>query len=186
MAIAKSEKVIVKKENAVPGKGDVSTNGSKKAAKPGEAVKPGDKVNVEYEGKLEDGTVFDSSSRHGQMLEFEVGAGRIIKGFDNAVVGMKRGEEKTIKIPPEEAYGQPNPMLIQKMPRANLPKEPEPKEGMMLIATLPTGEQIPARITAVDKATVILDFNHPLAGKTLTFKIKIVDIEEGNVAGKKD
>ncbi len=153
-----------------------------KAGKPGKSdaqvVKKGDIVKVEYEGSLEDGTVFDCSANHNnQPLEFEAGSGKIIKGFDNAVLGMRKGEEKTIKLKPAEAYGDPNPALIQKLPRIHLPKEPEPKAGMMLIATLPNGQQIPARITAVAATEVTLDLNHPLAGKTLIFKIKVVDIK---------
>jgi len=92
---------------------------------------------------------------------------------------MKKGEEKTIKLKPAEAYGDPNPALIQKLPRAHLPKETEHKAGMMLVATLPSGQQIPARITAVSGGEVTLDLNHPLGGKTLVFKIKVVDITEG-------
>jgi FKBP-type peptidyl-prolyl cis-trans isomerase 2 len=144
-----------------------------------QVVKKGDIVKIEYEGKLEDGTVFDSTARHnGELLEFEAGAGRMIKGFDDAVIGMKKGEEKTIRIRPEEAYGHVNPVLIQKLPRDQLPKEPEPKAGMMLVATMPGGEQIPTKIAKVEKDCIILDFNHPLAGKTLVFKIKVADIKE--------
>lgn len=149
-------------------------------------VKKGDTVQVEYEGTLEDGSVFDCTAKHnGQPLEFEAGSGKMIKGFDEAVLGMKKGETKTIKLPPEQAYGQPNPALFQKVPRAHMPKESEPKAGMMLIASLPTGEQIPARIVEVSKDRVTLDFNHPLAGQTLTFKIKIVGIIEGKPTAKK-
>lgn len=158
-----------------------------KKSEKSDAVKAGDTVKVEYEGKLEDGTVFDCSEKHGKPLEFEVGSGRIIKGFDNAVVGMKKGEAKTFRLKPEEAYGPANPILIQKVPREHLPKEPEPKAGMMLVMSLPTGEQIPAKITDVSKDVVTIDFNHPLAGKTLIFKIKLLeivaktDVKVGNV-----
>ena len=154
-----------------------------KAAKKGEkssdaqTVKKGDIVSVEYEGSLEDGTVFDCTANHGDKpIEFEAGVGRMINGFDEAVMGMKKGEEKTIKLKPEQAYGPVHEVLIQKLPRAQLPKETEPKPGMMLVATLPTGEQVPAKITKVDKDTVTMDFNHPLAGKSLVFKIKVVEI----------
>tara|TARA_Y100000034_G_C6859405_1_gene390939 strand:+ start:730 stop:1164 length:435 start_codon:yes stop_codon:yes gene_type:complete len=141
-------------------------------------IKKGDKVKVDYTGTLEDGTVFDSSTHgdHSHPLEFEVGTGKVIKGFDDAVIGMKKGEEKEFKLKPSEAYGEPNPQAIQKIPRENLPKEQEPKEGMMLIMKAPTGQQIPAKITKVTEKEVTLDLNHPLAGKTLNFKIKILDI----------
>lgn len=143
-------------------------------------VKKGDKVKVEYEGKLEDGTVFDSSEKHGQPLEFQAGIGQVVPGFDNAIVGMEKGEEKEVTIPPDEAYGQPRDELIKDIPRSQLPPEPEPKVGMMLGVGLPNGAQIPARIVEVTAETVKLDLNHPLAGKTLKFKIKVVDISEGS------
>jgi len=141
-------------------------------------VKKGDKVKVEYEGKLESGEVFDSSNHgeHSHPLEFEVGAGKVIKGFDEAVEGMEKGEEKEVTIEPENAYGEPNPQLTQKVPRDKLPKEPEPKSGMMLVLATADGRQAPARITKVNKNEVTIDLNHPLAGKKLIFKIKVVEI----------
>jgi len=138
-------------------------------------VKKGDKIKVEYEGKLEDGTVFDSSEKHGQPLEFEVGGGQMIKGFDEAVVGMEKDEEKEITLQPEDAYGQPNPELVKEVPRDQLP-EGDPKPGMMLGITLPNGMQLPAKIVDVSDDKVKIDLNHPLSGKVLTFKIKIVEI----------
>lgn len=140
------------------------------------AVKKGDKVKVEYEGKLEDGTVFDSSKSHGKPLEFEVGSGKVIKGFDEGVVGMEIGEEKEIRIEPKDAYGDHNPELIKKVPKDKLPKEQEVKPGMMLLMGLPNGAQLPVKITEVGDKEVTLDLNHPLAGKTLIFKVKIVGI----------
>ncbi len=140
------------------------------------SVEKGNKVKVEYEGKLEDGTVFDSSEKHGgKPLEFEVGTGQVIPGFENAVVGMEKGEEKEVTIKPEEAYGEPRDDLIKKVPKEQLPKEQEPKEGMVLMVGLPNGAQIPAKIVGIDDKEVSLDLNHPLAGKTLIFKIKVVD-----------
>jgi FKBP-type peptidyl-prolyl cis-trans isomerase 2 len=147
-----------------------------KNEKRSEVVKPGDVVEIEYEGKLEDGTVFDSSEMHGKTFKFHAGEGEVIKGLDEAVIGMKKGESKTFEVKPEEAYGEPDPMLIQRIPRSQLPKEPEPKAGTMVVLTLQTGEHIPAKITEVTKEFVTLDFNHPLAGKTLIFKIKVVSI----------
>ncbi len=138
-------------------------------------VKKGDTIKVEYEGKLDDGTIFDSSDKHGQLLEFEAGAGRVIPGFDNAVLGMKEGEEKTVKIPVDEAYGPRREELVKEVPKNQLP-EGEIKEGMMLGVGLPDGQQIPATITKVADETVTIDINHPLAGKNLTFSIKVVSI----------
>jgi len=137
-------------------------------------IKKGDKVKVHYTGKLEEGTVFDSSEGK-EPLEFEVGSGMIIKGFDDAVMGMEKGDEKEITLKPEEAYGDINPQLMKKVPKEQLPKEPEPKVGMMLALGTPDGQQIPARIAEVSDNEVTIDINHPLAGKTLIFKIKVVD-----------
>ena len=139
-------------------------------------VKKGDKIKVEYTGTFEDGTVFDASEKHGKPLEFEAGAGTVVPGFDNAVIGMEEGEEKEVTIQPEDAYGHPNPEMVKKVPRDQLPKE-ELKQGMMLIMNLPNGMQFPAKISEVGDSEVTLDLNHPLAGKVLKFKIKVVGIE---------
>lgn len=141
-------------------------------------VKEGNKVKVEYEGKLEDGKVFDTSEHDGHQhpLEFEVGKNQVIKGFEEAVVGMDLNEEKEVTIPKEKAYGEPNPKLVSKIPREKLPSEQEPKKGMMLQAGLPDGRKVPAVITEVTDKEVTIDLNHPLAGKTLIFKIKVVEI----------
>lgn len=141
-------------------------------------VANGNIVQVEYTGTFEDGTVFDDSSKHGKPLEFTVGTGQLIKGFNDAVIDMAVGEEKEFTLTPEEAYGQVNDQLFKKIPRDQLPKEQEPKVGMMLGMQLPTGQQVPVLITEVDEKEVTIDLNHPLAGKTLTFKIKVVDIKE--------
>lgn len=140
------------------------------------AVKKGDKVKIEYTGTLDDGTVFDSSEKHGKPLEIEIGAGQVIKGFENAIMGMKKGEEKEITLQPSDAYGEPNPQLIKKVHKEQLPKEPEPKPGMILVIALPDGRKFPAMIKSVDNEEVTIDLNHPLAGKTLHFKIKVVEI----------
>ncbi|MBN2101373.1 MAG: peptidylprolyl isomerase [Candidatus Aenigmarchaeota archaeon] len=143
-------------------------------------VKKGDKVKVDYTGTLDDGTVFDSSTHdgHSHPLEFEVGSGQLIKGFDEAVVGMEVDDEKDIHIEAKDAYGDPNPQLMQKVPREHLPKE-ELKEGMMLAMSLPNGQQIPGTIKEIGEKEVTIDFNHPLAGKALNFKIKLVEIVSG-------
>lgn len=89
---------------------------------------------------------------------------------------MKKGDEKEITLKPEEGYGQPNPELVKKVPKDQLPKEQEPKVGMILAINLPTGQQVPAKITDVSDNEVTIDLNHPMAGKTLKFKIKLVDV----------
>lgn len=139
------------------------------------SLKEGSKVKIEYTGTLEDGTVFDSSERHGQPLEFEIGKKQVIPGFEAAVIDLAVGEEKEITIPPSEAYGELNDQLMQKVPRDKLPKEQEPKEGMLLMMKTPDGQQFPAKIVKVEETEITLDLNHPLAGKTLKFKIKLVE-----------
>lgn len=139
-------------------------------------VKKGNKVKVDYTGMFDDETVFDASEKHGQPLEFEVGSGQVIKGFDDAVLGMKEGQEKKIVIPPAEAYGEVKAEMRKKVPRKQLPQDQEPRVGMILAVGLPNGIQLPARIVEVTKDDVTVDLNHPLAGKTLHFKIKVVSI----------
>lgn len=141
------------------------------------AVKKGDKIKVEYTGTLKDGTVFDSSEKHGQPLEFEVGAGQLIKGFDEAVIGMEQGEEKEITIEPADAYGEKKDELVRELPKEQFPKDQEIKEGMFLAVGLPDGKQLPAQVVGVGDDTITLDMNHPLAGKELHFKLKVVDVE---------
>ncbi|CUR51294.1 FKBP-type peptidyl-prolyl cis-trans isomerase [Nitrosotalea devaniterrae] len=139
-------------------------------------IKTGDKVKLEYTGTLDDGTVFDSSAEHGNPLEFEVGGGQVIKGFDDAVLGMNESEEKQFSIPPADAYGEHDPTLVQKVPREAFPQDAELVPGLLFEAGLPTGEKVPATITEVQGEIVSVDLNHPLAGKRLNFKIKISSI----------
>ena len=143
-------------------------------------VKNGDKVTLEYEGKLEDGEIFDSSGHgdHQHPLTFIVGEGRVIKGFNNAVIGMKKDEEKEFTLKPEEAYGEPREEMKQEIPKNALPKTQEPKEGMMLMLTTQSGQGMPAKILEVTDDKVVIDMNHPLSGKTLIFKIKLIGIGE--------
>lgn len=150
----------------------------KKNATPADnsGIKTGDNVKVDYVGSFEDGQVFDASEKHGAPLEFEVGAGMIIPGFEKAVIGMKKGEEKKIHLEPCDAYGDVNPEAMKKIPREHLPKGQEPKIGMILIINLPNGMQLPARIAEISDKDVTLDLNHPLAGKCLNFKFKVVEI----------
>ncbi len=140
-------------------------------------VEKGNKLKVEYTGLLDDGTVFDSSEKHNKPLEFEAGAGMVIKGFDDAVLGMELNEEKEVKISSKDAYGEKRDELVIKMPVENIPKDQDIKKGMMLIMGTPEGQQMPAVVLDIDNKDVTLDLNHPLAGKNLTFKLKLVSIE---------
>jgi peptidylprolyl isomerase len=137
----------------------------------------GNRVKVDYTGTLDDGTVFDSSEgKH--PLEFIAGEGQLIKGFDDAVIGMEEGEEKEITIAPEEAYGQRREDLVQVVPKEAFGDKVEPKEGQQLMLRAPTGHQMMATVTKVEGENVTLDMNHPLVGKTLHFKVKVVGVEE--------
>ncbi len=142
-------------------------------------IEKGNKISVDYEGRLGSGEIFDSSKHgeHSHPIEFVVGSGEVIQGFDNAVLGMNKGEEKEFTINPEDAYGEYNDKLKQEVPRASLPKEQEPKEGMILIVQTPQGG-MPVKIKQVKDDGVVLDLNHPLAGKKLIFKIKILEISK--------
>ena len=139
------------------------------------AIEKGNTIKVDYTGSFEDGEVFDASEKHGQPLEFKVGEGMVVPGFDNAVLGMDVGEEKTVTLKPEEAYGEPHPNAVQVVPKDKFPAEA--KEGMMIGVPLPNGQQVLAKITKITDSEVTIDMNHPMAGKTLVFKIKIVSIE---------
>lgn len=140
------------------------------------AVEKGNKIKVDYEGRFENGEIFDTSKHgdHSHPLEFEAGMGMVVPGFDAAVIGMEIDEEKEFTLKPEEAYGMPDERAIQKVPKENFP--PEAKEGMSIGIPLPDGQKIPAKITKMDDNEVTIDMNHPLAGKTLIFKIKLLEI----------
>jgi FKBP-type peptidyl-prolyl cis-trans isomerase 2 len=139
-------------------------------------IKDGDVIKVDYQGTFDDGTIFDCSEMHGKPLEFEIGAKQVIKGFEDAVKGMEKGQEKNIKLNPPEAYGDYDPQLVKKIPKDKIPPGQEIKSGMILGVALANGTQIPAKVVEVTEKSVSIDLNHPLAGKTLNFKVKIVDI----------
>ena len=143
-------------------------------AKP-EAVK-GNTVQVEYTGKLKDGTVFDSSVGR-DPLEFTVGAGQMIAGFDKAVLGMKVGESKTVTISAADAYGPPRDDLFTTVNRTELPDNVTPEVGLQLQGVRQDGSIATYTITAVTNTTVTVDANHPLAGKDLIFEIKLLSIK---------
>jgi len=138
-------------------------------------IQKGDVVKVRYKGTLEDGSIFDSTEDDDNPFEFCVGGGNIIAGFENAVMGMEKDEEKEFELEPGDAYGEHISDLVQKVPRSDLPPD-ELKPGMMLAIKLPNDVQLPAVIKEVDDENVTLDLNHPLAGKALNFKITVEDI----------
>ncbi len=139
-------------------------------------AKEGDKVKVQYTGKLkEDGTVFASNDEN-DPLEFTVGKGEIIPGFEQAIVGMDEGEEKTVEIPSEQAYGEHTEERVVTVHREQLPDDMDPQVGQQL--QVRQGEQsIPVVVTNVAEQQVTLDANHPLAGKDLEFDIKVLKVD---------
>lgn len=135
----------------------------------------GDTVKVHYTGRLDDGAVFNSSKGR-EPLEFTLGKGQLIKGFEDAVVGMSLGESKTAKIPLDEAYGPRRDELVLRIPREQFPPNIEPSEGLILNLRQPNGNVINVAITEVSHEAVTFDANHPLAGKDLIFDIELVEI----------
>ena len=138
----------------------------------------GNIVKIEYTGKLEDGTVFDSSKNHDKPLEFEVGSGHIIEGFDKAIVGMEKGDEKEITLKPAEAYGEINTELFKKIPKEQFPKDAKLSVGMMLEMSSPDGLKIPVIIKEIGDKEITIDLNHPMAGKTLIFNVKVLSVRK--------
>ena len=141
-----------------------------------QAVKNGDTVRVHYHGRLTNGTTFDSSEGR-DPLEFKVGAGMVIKGFDNGVVDMTIGEKRTLNIPVEEAYGPKNDELIMEFPKENIPSDLNPQVGMDLQMSNPQGQVFPVKVAAIGDTSITLDANHPLAGEDLVFDIELVEIK---------
>lgn len=141
-------------------------------------VKNGDTVKVHYHGRLTDGTTFDSSEGR-EPLEFEVGSGSVIAGFDTGVTGMAVGEKRTIQIPVDQAYGPKDPGMLVEFPKTNFPDDMTPELGMRLNMTNGSGQVIPVVITDIKEESVILDANHPLAGEDLIFDIELVSIGGG-------
>ena len=138
-------------------------------------AKDGDIVDVHYTGTLEDGSEFDSSEGR-DPLQFTLGAGQMIPGFERAVYGMKVGETKTVTIPAAEAYGPHDEDLVMEVDRDELPEGMEPAVGMQIGIAYEGGQQGQATIVEVTETTVTLDANHFLAGKDLIFEIKLVRI----------
>lgn len=139
-------------------------------------VKKGDVVKVHYTGKLTNGEQFDSSTGR-EPLEFIVGAGQMIKGFDKAMPGMSVGQKKTVNIPPDEGYGEKIEEAIIEFPRENVPADMPLEIGMSLELRSESGQPIPVTIEDIREDVIVLDANHSLAGKELVFDIELVEIK---------
>lgn len=138
-------------------------------------IENGKKVKIHYTGSLDDGTQFDSSAGR-DPLEFEMGGGMVIPGFEKGVVDMEVGEKKTIHIPAAEAYGEHREDLVMQFERSQLPEGLEPEVGMGLQMQGPQGQPVPVTITAVDDANITIDANHQLAGQNLNFELELVEV----------
>ena len=140
-----------------------------------EKAQQGNRVKVHYTGKLEDGTVFDSSSNR-EPLEFTIGEEQVIPGFEQAVVGMETGENKTATVPAEKAYGPYRNEMLVEVAKNQFPEDLEPEVDQQLQMKRKDGHSIIVRVADVSDDTVTLDANHPLAGKELIFDIELVEI----------
>lgn len=138
-------------------------------------IEDGHYVQVDYTGTLSDGEVFDSSEGRAP-LEIRMGAGQVIPGFGQALMGMAENETKTVSLAPEEAYGERDESLLRRFERSQIPPEMNPQVGDMVALTTQQGNQIPARVTDADEQGIVLDLNHPLAGKQLQFDLRVVRI----------
>ncbi len=141
-----------------------------------EAVKNGDKVKVHYHGRLRNGETFDSSDGR-EPLEFTVGSGQVIKGFDQGVTGMQPGDKKTVEINVGDAYGEKQDEMLIEFPRNQFPDDMKPEEGMQLMMNNGAGQSFPVTVAEVRDDSLLLDANHPLAGQDLIFDLELVSIE---------
>lgn len=138
-------------------------------------AKKGDNVKINFTGKLEDGSVF-ANTAYSEPLEFKLGEGRIIPGIENAVEGMNVGESKSVKVPPEQAYGQRREELVEEVSRDMFPKDIEPKVGQKFEVPQQQGQPMVVRVVDTSEQTVTLDGNHPLAGRDLTFDLELLEV----------
>lgn len=138
-------------------------------------AKSGDKVKVNYTGKFEDGTVFDSSKERGP-LEITLGKHDVIEGVESAVEGMNEGESKQVSVPPEEGYGEHDTSRVLEIPREQLPDSVEPQEGMILEGETENKQTVRFQVVGLKEDSITVDANHPLAGKTLLFDLELVEV----------
>jgi FKBP-type peptidyl-prolyl cis-trans isomerase 2 len=143
-------------------------------------VKENNTVKVNYTGKLSDGQIFDSSEGR-EPIEFTLGQGQLIPGFEKGLIDMKLNEKKTITIPKEEAYGDVNKDLIQEVNKTELPQDMTPEVGMGLVSKSPDGQEMNLMVVEVREETIVIDGNHPLAGKELVFDLEVLAITEAEV-----
>ena len=141
------------------------------------SAKKGDTVKVHYTGKLDDGSVFDSSRERDEPLEFKIGEGEVIPGFEEAVEGMSAGDEKTVTIPADQAHGDYNPQLVHEVDRGQIPESIPLEVGGQLQVQGQDGRAFVVTVAEVNDDSVKLDANHPLAGKDLTFELELVSAE---------
>lgn len=138
-------------------------------------AKQGDKVKVHYTGKLKDGTVFDSSSGR-EPIEFTIGTGQVIPGFEEGVVGMQEGDKKTVEVPVDLGYGPRRDDLVANFKKSQFPPDITPEVGQRLQMQQPDGKAVQVTVTDVGDEEVTLDANHPLAGEDLTFEVELVEV----------
>ena len=138
----------------------------------------GNTVKVHYRGTFEDGQQFDSSFDRGEPISFTLGAGQMIPGFETGVLGMKVGQTKSVNLAPDQAYGDSNPEAIQEVNKGVFPDDFEFRVGGVISGQSQSGGSMMGTILSEQEDTVTLDFNHPMAGKTLNFEIELVDIEK--------
>lgn len=144
----------------------------------GRTAESGDTVRVHYTGTLDDGTVFDSS-RDGEPLEFVLGEGQVIEGFEEALLGMREGESREVELPPDKAYGERSDELVIQVDRDELPEDLDPEVGQTLAVDTGDEEEMAAWVAEVGDASITVDLNHPLAGRTLAFEVELVELPEG-------
>ena len=137
----------------------------------------GDFVKVHYTGKLDNGQIFDTSEG-GQPLQFQIGSGQVIPGFEAAVLGMAVNEKKSFRIPAEEAYGERDERLMQSFARSELPPNFNPQPGQVLSLTTQDNQTVYATVTEVNEESITLDLNHFLAGQALNFDVEVVEISD--------
>lgn len=141
-------------------------------------IKREDVIRVQYEASYEDGTVFDSTEMNGgEPLKFQIGTGQLIKGFEDAVIGMGAGEEKNFTLRPTEAYGEFNPLLVEKIDASQFPGDVSLELGKQIEVIGPNGISSPGWIRLIEKDFILVDMNHPCAGKVINFKIKIIETD---------
>jgi FKBP-type peptidyl-prolyl cis-trans isomerase 2 len=143
-------------------------------------VKENNTVKVNYTGKLADGQVFDSSEGK-EPIEFTLGQGQLIPGFEKGLIDMKLNEKKTITVAKEEAYGDVNKDLIQEVKKTELPQDMTPEVGMGLVSKSPDGQEMNLMVVEVKEESIVIDGNHPLAGKELVFDLEVIEIKEATV-----